>query len=68
MKNKPKKENKTHKRKEHIHDLDGMWNLTMNPTITESFAAIPFQGGKRDIVVSIIIIIMIAVWLDILEE
>jgi hypothetical protein len=24
MKNKPKKENKTHKRKEHIHDLDGM--------------------------------------------
>jgi hypothetical protein len=33
----------------------------MNPTITESFAAIPFQGEKWDIVVSIIIIIMIAV-------
>ena len=59
---------KRHEKRTHTHDLDGMWNLTMNPTITESFAAIPFQGEKWDIVVSIIIIIMIAVWLDILEE
>jgi len=31
----------------------------MNPTNAESFAAIPFQGGKWDIVVSIIIIIIV---------
>ncbi len=46
-----------------------MWNLTMNPRNAESFLPpYHFQWGKWDIVVSIIIIIVIAVWLDILEE